>query len=243
MLLRILLAIAVIAVIFWLMGTYKRLPLQQRKQWLIKITVGFVVGAILLAVVTGRMHWLGGLLAALLGLAKFGMSTLARHFPFLLKAFSRNTFSNPEFSTPYLRVEIDLVSKHIHGEVISGPHNGSPLASLDDKKLSELESFYQQNDKRSYYLIRVFRQQGNGGQQQSSHYSQRYTGVNNPSYDDALHILGLEKYTEKEPPTRDMIVQAHRRLMQRLHPDRGGNDYLASQINVAKDVLLKNIQK
>lgn len=50
---------------------------------------------------------------------------------------------------------------------------------------------------------------------------------------EALAILGLD-----EGADRDAIVHAHRQLMQRLHPDRGGNHYLASQLNRAKAVLL-----
>ncbi len=54
--------------------------------------------------------------------------------------------------------------------------------------------------------------------------------------DEALAILGLDG-----TPSREAIVQAHRRLMQRNHPDRGGSDYLASRINEARDVLLDEL--
>ena len=49
----------------------------------------------------------------------------------------------------------------------------------------------------------------------------------------ALDVLGLEEGASEEE-----IVDAHRRLMQKCHPDRGGNDYLAAQLNQAKDKLL-----
>jgi len=48
-----------------------------------------------------------------------------------------------------------------------------------------------------------------------------------------MEILGLKPGYKGED-----VIQAHRRMMQKVHPDRGGSDYLAAQINKAKDTLL-----
>ncbi len=49
----------------------------------------------------------------------------------------------------------------------------------------------------------------------------------------AAEILGVAENASAEE-----VKLAHKRLMQKLHPDRGGSDALAKQINRAKDVLL-----
>jgi Ca2+/Na+ antiporter len=49
----------------------------------------------------------------------------------------------------------------------------------------------------------------------------------------ALEILGL---TEGAEPAQ--IQAAHRRLIQKIHPDKGGSSFLSAQVNRAKEVLL-----
>lgn len=50
----------------------------------------------------------------------------------------------------------------------------------------------------------------------------------------ARAVLGLENGTIDVT----QVIDAHRRLMQRVHPDKGGSALLAQQLNEAKRVLL-----
>jgi len=58
--------------------------------------------------------------------------------------------------------------------------------------------------------------------------------LTNMSRQQAADVLGIE--VNASP---DDVRLAHKKLIQKIHPDRGGSELLAKQINAAKDILLK----
>ena len=55
--------------------------------------------------------------------------------------------------------------------------------------------------------------------------------------EDALEVLGL-----KEGASIEEIKAAYKNLMQKVHPDHEGSEWMAAKLNQARDLLLKNSQ-
>lgn len=81
-------------------------------------------------------------------------------------------------------------------------------------------------------LLRLLR---GGGSRKSQQYTKQGT-KQGMSRHEAVDILGLT-----EPFTKAEVIKAHRAMVQKLHPDRGGSNYLAAKINAAKDILLEQL--
>lgn len=75
----------------------------------------------------------------------------------------------------------------------------------------------------------------NTRQEEGQNSTQKSNNSASMNESEAIEVLGLT-----QPYSKEDIVEAHRKLMQRVHPDRGGSDHLAAKVNQAKETLIKN---
>ena len=148
------------------------------------------------------------------------------------------TGQTSDVETPFLRMSLDHDTGAMSGTVLRGRFAGMRLDELAGADLLDLLRECRAEDEESARLVEAFldRQHPDwhddlGGGQSRSHAPSASADM---TVEEAYAILGLKPGAPAEE-----IRAAHRRLMQQLHPDHGGTDYLATKINRARDVLLK----
>lgn len=143
--------------------------------------------------------------------------------------------------TGYLRMTLDHDTGAMSGTVLRGRFAGMRIEELGLGDLLALLRECRAEDDQAARLVEAYldrvhpdwRETMAGGR--SSGGNGGMPGSGGPmTVEEACAILGVAR---DAGPTQ--IKEAHRRLMQKLHPDHGGSGYLATQINRARDVLLR----
>lgn len=138
--------------------------------------------------------------------------------------------------TEHLEMELDHKTGAMHGRILKGFFAGRDIDDLKPVELAHLWQDCRYVDPASAQLVEAFldRIHPSWREDMARTEHERPRGPDGQmSIEEALDILGLE-VGAGEPAIR----QAHRELMLKLHPDRGGSTYLAAKINEAKDTLL-----
>lgn len=236
---RILFVVAIAIFAITLLWRVQQLPPHQRRAGVIQLILMLAVVLVVWLTVTGRMHWVG---AALTGAFVFLRQTLPwvlRALPFLQRWRQSQSSGSGQSSiqTSFLSATLDHDTGNISGEVISGLHEGWRLDDLSTEQLEGLLVQYSSDDQESAELLRAYLAQRNDWEDQEAEQrsEQAQAAQAMSSRAEALATLGLDDTANEED-----IIAAHRSLIQKLHPDRGGNDYLAAKINQAKDFLLND---
>jgi hypothetical protein len=233
---RALLAIAAAAIAIYYLWRVRSMPPHKQRSGYIKFLLGLMIALVVVLTLTGRMHWVGAAITGAFVFLRQILPWIIRALPFLNKLREQNTQSGESsIQTNHLSATLDHGSGHIDGEIIEGPHKGWLLSELSIMQLEDLLTHYQTEDEESAELLEAYIDQR---RQQADQNTEQQRTANRAASDqsaraEALAILGLD-----EGSTEEEVVAAHRSLIQKLHPDRGGNDFLAAKINQAKDILL-----
>ena len=139
--------------------------------------------------------------------------------------------------TAAVEMELDHDTGRLEGTVLAGKYEGASLSALSLEDLLQLATEWSA-DAESIQLLETYldgrfpvwrehAQADVGGRESGA------PGSGPMTKQEAYEVLGLEAGASAAD-----IRKAHRRLMQRLHPDLGGSPFLAARINEAREVLL-----
>ena len=234
---RVLLVLAALAGLIWLAAWLNRSSPAQRGQALKLILLYGVAGFLFLMVVTGRVHWLFALLGA--AIPWLQRALLARQAWRMFKSSRKPATGNrSKVETSYFLMILDHDTGDLTGEVTRGEFAGRSLNDLSLDQLLTLMNECRSADPQSAALLEAFLDRNYSDTWRNRDRSQEapLSPPTGPmSRREAAEILGIS-----EDSSSDTITEAHRRLIQKLHSDRGGTDYLASLVNQARDVLLED---
>jgi len=158
----VLIALAAVVLLSW--HQLRAMPAAKRKRYLLQIGFWGLVGLIIIAVVTGRLHWVGAVIAGALGVVKAILPRLWRYLPLLMPLFKRYSGTS---------------------DTKNANHNETPPETIVQ----------------------------------------------------AFTLLDLPLTASKED-----VIEAHRKKMQKAHPDKGGNHEMAAKLNEAKQQLLEYLE-
>ncbi len=147
-------------------------------------------------------------------------------------------------ATRLLALVIDHLSGRMTGEILDGPLRGQPLDQVSTEDILALLERAYTSDATSAEALEVYLEH----ERQHPLPQTRHPSLQGARHGDSAHtrlplvrmipeeaqaVLGVEPGSSPEA-----VRAAHKRLMQRLHPDRGGSAYLAAKINEAREILL-----
>ncbi|MDH3232175.1 MAG: DnaJ domain-containing protein [Alphaproteobacteria bacterium] len=146
----------------------------------------------------------------------------------------RTKSKQSRIETTYLDMILDHDSGQMAGRVRTGPFAGRDLSEMRPEELMALWRECVARDEQSARVLESFLDRHFGGWRdaaKSQDEAPRRAG--GMSVDEAYKVLGVSpKASERE------IKEAHRKLMRKHHPDKGGSAELAARLNEARDVLL-----
>lgn len=199
----------------------------------------FIIAAFF--VFTGRLSWAFMSLPVLLPwlLRARSVARTAKAFSRMSQARAGNTRGETsDVETRFFHMTLDHDSGDMTGTVQEGAHKGKQIDTLTTAQLVKLLVECQSEDMDSARVLEAYLDRNRPDWHDRVHvHDGTETGAQTQKSAmdraEALLVLGLT-----DGATAKDIKEAHRKLISGMHPDHGGSDYLAAQINQAKDILL-----